>query len=129
VALSVARGLAVEGQANLAIDRVGTGFIGAEASTGTGRGAEFAVAGRFNFDPELFDAPSYVAIAYRNNTFSGEGQLTIGQGRIRGVRSGSLGVTFNGADFTITGSVAPEIPGVEQATVSVRQTEAEPLST
>jgi Domain of unknown function (DUF4157) len=127
VALSVARGLAVEGQANLAIDRVGTGFIGAEASTGTGRGAEFAVAGRFNFDPELFDAPSYVAIAYRNNTFSGEGQLTIGQGRIRGVRSGSLGVTFNGADFTITGSVAPEIPGVEQATVSVRQTEAEGL--
>jgi hypothetical protein len=127
VALSVERGLAVEGQADLAIDRVGTGFIGAEASTGTGGGAEFAAAGRFNFDPELFDDPSYVAIAYRNNTFSGEGQLTIGPGRIRGVRSGSLGVTFNGADFTVTGSVAPAIPGVEQATVSVRQTEAEGL--
>lgn len=127
VALSNTRGLAVEGQANLAIDKVGTGYIGADASTGTGQGASFAVAGRFNFDPNLFAEPSFVAIAYRNNQFSGEGQLTIGQGRIRGVRSGSLHVTFNGEEFELTGTVAPEIPGVEQATISVRRTEAEGL--
>lgn len=127
VALSTARGLAVEGQANLAIDKVGTGYIGADASTGTGRGGSFAVAGRFNFDPSLFDDPSYVAIAYRNNQFSGTGSLSIGQGRIRGVRSGNLQVSFNGAEFGLTGTVAPEIPGVEQASISVRRTEAEGL--
>jgi hypothetical protein len=127
VALSNTRGFAVEGQANLAIDKVGTGYIGADASTGTGGGASFAVGGRFNFDPNLFAEPSFVAIAYRNNQFSGEGQLTIGQGRIHGVRSGSLHVTFNGAEFGLTGTVAPSIPGVEQATISVRRTEAEGL--
>ncbi|WP_150048158.1 eCIS core domain-containing protein [Methylomonas rhizoryzae] len=127
IALSTKRGLAVEGQANLAIDKVGTGYIGAEASKGAKGGASFAVAGRFNFDPNLFDDPSFVAIAYRDDRFSGEGQLTVGQGRVRGVKSGSLHVNFNGDEFAVTGTVDPDIPGVEQATIAVRRTEAEGL--
>lgn len=127
VALSTQRGLAVEGQADLAIDKVGKGYIGAEASTGTGQGKSFSVAGRFNFDPNLFDEPSYVAVAYRDNVFSGDGKLAIGKGRIRGIRSGNLGVVFKGEEFTLSGSVSPEIPGVQEASIIVKQSEAEGL--
>ena len=127
IALGSRRGLSVDGQVRFAIERVGNGYIGATASTGTGSGSEFAAEGRFNFEPGLFDDPSYVAVRYRNGRFAGEGQLSIASGRIRGVRSGTLQASFDGADFSVRGSVEPAIPGIQQASVGVRRTDAEGL--
>lgn len=127
LALSSQRGLAADGEVRFAIDKVGDGNLRANAATGIGAGAELSLAGRFNFDPELFDDPSWAELAYSNGELSGTGRLAIGPGRVRSIRSGSLTATFKGPDFKVEGAVSPSIPGVQEAKVEVRRNEAEGL--
>ncbi|HYG60195.1 MAG TPA: DUF4157 domain-containing protein [Symbiobacteriaceae bacterium] len=120
-------GFGVGGRIGFGIDRVGTGSLEAEASQNAG----LNLTGRFNFDTQLFDRAE-VALYYRNTPtgvqYGGEGDLEIGEGKIRGIRSGSVYVAFREGAFEATGTVQPAIPGVRAAGVRIAHSEEEGLT-
>jgi len=115
-------GLSVEGRVDFGIDRVGQGFL--EARVGTSEG--FALEGEFNFDSKLFD-PAKVSASYRDGIFSFAGELGIPPGKVRGIRSAQIRASYSQERFEATGTVQPEIPGVQQAAISVSHSPAEGL--
>jgi hypothetical protein len=121
-------GLQAVGRAEFSVDRVGQGSIEARAGTGTGgdTGPGFMLAGSFNFDSQLFD-PASIAMRYENNQFSGEGHLGIPGGKIKGIRSAQIDVTYANDTLTATGTVQPAIPGVQQGTLGIVYSEQDGL--
>jgi hypothetical protein len=123
-------GISAEGRVDFGIDRVGQGFIEARAQTGTGGrgrgGAGFALAGGFDFDSQLFD-PAHITMRYENGQFSGEGTIGIPEGKVRGIRSANLRVAYAEGRLTADGMVRPNIPGVQEGTMSLVYSEQEGL--
>lgn len=116
---STERGLGVGGQMFFSVARVGSGDLSASFSTAGGIGLE----GAFNFDSRLFDR-ARVRAWWRNGEMGAEGTIGIDQpDKIRGIRSASLTVGISGNDWSFTGNAALSVPGVSDATVSVRKTE------
>lgn len=123
VSFGSSSGLGVDGRAEFAVQNLGSGFLAGAASTGRG----FALEGGFDFDSRLFDRAS-ITLAYRDETFSGEGDLAITTpNRVRGIRSANLHVAFSEGAVSATGEVQPSIPGVERAGLAVTYSEAEGL--
>lgn len=109
----------VEGQVFFGIPSLGTGQLTAGVSQTGGFSAE----GRFDFDNRLFDR-AQVTVFYRDGQFGGAGELGIDSpDKIRGIRSASLNVRFEAGQFSATGTVEPDLPGVEQAGLSVSHSE------
>ncbi|MBQ0957487.1 DUF4157 domain-containing protein [Ideonella sp. 4Y11] len=108
-------GLGLEGRAEFSVDRLGSGHLGATASTGGG----FALEGGFDLDSALFDR-AHVAMAYRDAQLSLDGDVGIDTpGKVRGIRAAQLHLAWAEGRFSADGSVDPEIPGVRQAALQV----------
>jgi hypothetical protein len=117
------KGLGVQGNLFFEIDRVGKGKVTGEGSTGKG----FMVAGEFDFDSKLFE-PATIKAKYADGKFSASGEIGIPPGKVKGIKSASLVVTLEEGVLDAKGSVKPAIPGVEQADLAVRHSEAEGLT-
>ncbi len=117
-------GIGARGEVQLAIEKVGTGTISARVTTD----GEFALAGTFTFDRELFDPPSEIRMAYENGEFSGSGTLSIGAGRVTGIRSATVTASYEQGRFEATGTAQLDVPGVEQGTMTVTHSEEEGLA-
>ncbi len=122
LAVGTRSGLSVNGRVDFGIDRVGEGFLEARARTGTGgrgrSGSGFALAGGFDFDSQLFD-PAHIAMRYEDGAFSGEGHLGIPGGKIKGIRSARIDASYANNTITATGTVQPNIPGVQEGTLGI----------
>jgi len=118
-------GLGIDGQVQFSIERLGEGTLGAMASSGTGQGGSFAVEGTFNFDPSLFDPPSSITVRYRDNQFSGEGQLTISSSKVPGIESATIQASFTEDRFEASGDAQLSVPGVQRGTMRVSYSETE----
>jgi hypothetical protein len=112
-------GLMVAGLIEFGIDRVGVGSIGASAGTRTG----FTLDGDFNFDSKLFQ-PARVAIHFHNNQWSGEGDLGIPEGKVRGIRSAAIHVGYREGHLEASGTAQLSVPGVQRAGLSLVLDEA-----
>jgi hypothetical protein len=108
------RGLEASGGVEFKVERVGSGRIGARASTGADSPVELD--GYFDFDTELFDR-ARIELWYRDNIFGGRGQLAVGPGKVRGISSASIDVTVNGDAWEATGSVEPEMRWIKEGTL------------
>ena len=111
---SSSRGLGVEGEANFEIQQLGSGRIGAAASQQGG----FELDGEFVFDPALFDN-ARIGVTYRNNEWGVRGQIQIPEGKVTGIRSATIDVSYARETLTATGDAQLDIRGVEQGQLAV----------
>jgi hypothetical protein len=117
-------GLGVRGRTEFGIDRLGTGYLGAAASMEGG----FALEGRFDFDRSLFDADANILMSYRrgpdapDGKLAGSGTVTIGAGKVRGIRRATVQAAFDGDQRSLTGTADLDVPGVESASLGVEFT-------
>lgn len=107
-------GLGIEGELNFEISRVGQGFLRGAASTESG----FALAGGFDFDTELFD-PARIEMTYEDNAFTIGGEIGIPRGKVRGINSATIQVTYSEGSLDASGEAELDVPGVERGTLSV----------
>jgi hypothetical protein len=107
----------VSGQANFEIRNFGQGQLRAEVDS-EGR---FQLAGALQADTRLFDRAD-MQLWYRSERgFGGEGSLAItNPNKIRGIRSASVNARYENGVFSATGSVQPNIPGLQSAGLTVR---------
>ena len=123
VGLGTRSGLTVDGGVAFSIERLGRGLL-----RGAGRTDGFAVDGRFDFDPRLFDADAHIQLGYRRGAdapdgkLSGSGAVAIGPGKVRGLRRATVQASFDGENRSLAGSAELDIPGVESASLGVRFT-------
>jgi hypothetical protein len=116
-------GLRISGRLEFGIERVGEGFLEASASTGQG----FALQGGFDFDSQTFN-PARVRLRYQDNRFSGEGELGIGSGKVRGIRTAHLTASYADGRLVAHGTAEFTIPGLEQGTLDLTYSDAEGLT-
>jgi hypothetical protein len=117
-------GLGVRGDVGVAINRVGEGTIAARIDTSHG----FALQGTFTFDPELFDPPSRIEMGYEDGAFSGHGLLTIGEKRVRGIKTATITVDYAQGVLTASGAAELEVPGLQRGTMQLSYSEEEGFS-
>ncbi len=111
------------GAVEFGVQGLGSGELEAAVTQTEG----FSAQGMFHFDSRLFDQAD-VRVWYRQGAFGGEGTLGInGPDKVRGIRSAHLAVGFAGSTFNATGEVQPNLPGVQQAGLTVSYAEAEGL--
>jgi hypothetical protein len=107
------KGLGATGTVMFEVDRVGTGRLFAQGAMGKG----FSIGGGFDFDAELFD-PAHIEMQYvyadDKGTFSGAGEIGIKPGKVKGIKSANLKVTFVDDKIDAVGTVKPDIPAIEQ---------------
>lgn len=123
LAIGTASGVAVDGGVAFSIARLGRGTL-----RGAGRSAGFAIDGQFDFDRTLFDADARINLRYARNAeapdgkLSGSGLVSIGPGKVRGLRRANINASFDGDQRSLTGTAELDIPGVESATMGVEFT-------
>ena len=118
------RGFGAEGIIGVDIQNMGSGEIRASMSTAQ----QFEAEGKFNFDPNLFDRAE-IDVWYRNGQFGGRGTIGIDQpDKIKGIRSANVTAEYNEGNFSAEGSVQPDIPGIEEAGLSVDYSEENGLT-
>ncbi len=107
----------VDGGTEFSIRNFGQGFLNAMVDTG----GHFALEGGFRADPRLFDRAE-MRLWYRSEGgFGGEGTLAItNPTKIRGIRAASVTARYAQGVFSATGTVEPQIPGLQSAGLSVR---------
>lgn len=124
VSIGTRSGFRVLGGAAFEIQRLGQGRLEGQAGSRDG----FRVAGDFQFDRRLFDADASVRLAYArgpdapDGKLSGGGTISIGPGKVRGIRSATVNANFDGEQRSIQGSAELDIPGVESASLGVQFT-------
>ncbi|MGD8777781.1 MAG: DUF4157 domain-containing protein [Ignavibacteria bacterium] len=118
-------GLGFEGQADFEIAKVGKGCVMGKVTSGDG----FELEGQFDFDSTLFD-PASIKVGYKSegDQFSAEGELGIRKGKIQGINEANIKVSYADKILKADGSVKPEIPGVEEASLNVVYSEEEGLT-
>ena len=117
-------GLGVRGDVGVAINRVGEGTIAARIDTSHG----FALQGTFTFDPELFDPPSRIEMGYEDGAFSGHGVLTIGEDRVRGIKTATITVDYAQGILAASGAAELEVPGLQRGTMQLTYSEEDGFS-
>ena len=118
------RGFGAEGAIGVEIANLGSGEIRAGMSTEQAFFAE----GKFNFDPRLFDRAE-IDVWYRDNQFGGRGTIGIDQpNKIKGIRAANITASYDDGAFVATGEVQPNIPGIQQAGLTVAYSEADGLT-
>jgi hypothetical protein len=117
-------GFSVGGMVALSVPNLGRGSL--EAGLHSSRG--FEARGTFQFDTELFDRAD-ITLQYSNQAFSGSGTIAIDRaGKIRGISSAQIQAEFTEQTFSAQGNVQPEIPGVQEAGMTVSYSEQEGLT-
>lgn len=117
------RGFSADGRIDLSIERLGTGFLA--GSMGTAGGLELE--GGFDFDRTLFDRATLRAW-YREEQFGAAGELAIEHpDKVRGIRAALLNVNYTAGVLTASGTVTPDLPGVEEGNLRLTHSEAEGL--
>src|SRR6185369_6519022 len=76
------------------------------------------------FDSQTFD-PARLRLHYRNGRLSGEGEIGIGAGKVRGVRHASLRALYDDGRLEAHGTADFTIPGIERATLDLVRSETE----
>jgi hypothetical protein len=117
-------GLAVLGEVPFEIERLGSGRVYGEGELGAKVG--FALGGEFEFDTDLFK-PAQIKVWYRDWKFGGAGKLGIPEGKIRGIKSATLDVTFDEDRIEAQGNVEVTFKGVQRGSLSVVYDRAEGL--
>ena len=110
------QGLAVRGEVPFEIEKLGRGRIYGEAEAGKKLG--FELGGEFDFDTEFFK-PAGIKVWYRDGKFGGAGKIGIPQGKIRGIKSAMLTVTFDEDHIEAQGDVEVDIKGVQRGSLTV----------
>lgn len=117
-------GFGAAGMLGFSVANLGTGELEVGVNEAHGFGAE----GRFEFDPGLFDRAG-VRVWYRDGQFGGAGEIGIDTpDKVRGIRAANLAIAWEAGRFSAVGSVAPSIPGVQEAGLTVSYAEDEGLS-
>jgi hypothetical protein len=112
--LSSGTGLSASGRVEGEIEKLGKGFLEADADTTDG----LSLKGGFDFQSQIFQQ-ARVNFAYAKDKFSADGTLAIGSGKVAGVKSASLKVSYADDHFDATGSATLDIPGVDSADLSL----------
>jgi hypothetical protein len=116
---STGDGFGAEGNVLFSVTNLGEGSLQLAASLRDGVSAT----GGFSFDSRLFDEAD-ISVWYRDRSFGGSGTIAITQpDRIAGIRSARIDARFEDGSVVAEGSVQPEMPGVEQADLSVSYAE------
>ncbi|MEX2284906.1 MAG: DUF4157 domain-containing protein [Gemmatimonadota bacterium] len=102
-------GIGARGTVMFEISRLGEGRLSGSADVKEG----FAIEGEFNFDSELFD-PARITVGYKKDTFYGEGEIGIPEGKVRGIKTANFKASFVNDKIDAVGNVKPSIPGIEQ---------------
>lgn len=112
--------LSVGGDVQFAMRNFGEGSLSAELDSQ----GNFGLAGRFRADTRLFDQAE-LQMGYRNpGGFSISGTLAItSPDKIKGIRSAAITASYNAGTFSATGTVEPDIPGIQQAGLTVAYSE------
>jgi hypothetical protein len=111
---SMKKGLGITGEAAFGIERVGNGVIRGRASKEGG----FELEGSFDFDPELFTR-ARVAVQYRDQKWSVEGNIGIDKGKIPGIASADIAVSYQNEIFSARGDADLDVPGLERGSLAV----------
>jgi hypothetical protein len=113
------QGFGVQGGVDLGIHNMGTGRLEGRVDNES----NLELAGSFNFDTRLFDRAE-IAIWYRNRAFGGQGTLAIeSPGKVTGIRSANISATFAEDRFSAAGTIKPDIPGIQQASLNMAYNE------
>jgi hypothetical protein len=113
-------GLKIEGVVDFEIERLGKGQIKGKGAFGGDTDKGLSIAGAFELDKSVFDGDAKIQAGYENEAFWAKGHLSIGAGKIRGIKSASFDASYANEEFTATGDVKPDIPAVEEAGLSVK---------
>ncbi len=119
VSVGTESGVKIEGRVDFKIEKVGDGYLGAAASTTTGFGLE----GGFNFDPNLFTPPARIDMSYIDDKFKASGILTIPEGKVKGIKKGTITATYDAGVLSATGTADLDMPAVQQASMEVKYSE------
>jgi len=113
------RGFGADGVIGVDIANLGSG----EIKAGMTNEQAFYAEGKFNFDPGLFDRTE-INVWYKDNEFGGSGTIGIDQpDKIKGIRSANVTASYEKGAFSASGDVQPNIPGVQQAGLTVAYSE------
>lgn len=116
-------GFGAEGALDFSVRQLGGGRFTVGVTTERG----FEASGRMQFDTELFDRAE-IEVWYRERAFGGRGTLGIDTpNKVQGIRSAEITVAYDSGTFSAGGRVAPAIPGVQEAGLSVSYSETEGL--
>ena len=121
---STRNGFGASGSLFFSVPNLGDGSL----TVGVSQGAGLNIGGSFDFDSKLFDR-ARIEVWYRNNQFGGSGTIGIDQpDKIKGIRSANITASYNEGAFAASGEVQPNIPGIQQAGLTVAYSEAEGLT-
>lgn len=123
VSLGSQAGFGVRGRVDFGIERVGQGFL--EGMTGTQR--TFALSGGFDFDSTTF-SPARIRLRYEDGRLSGEGELGIPPGRVRGIRTANIRASYSEGRLEAHGTAEFTLPGLRQGTLDLVYSEAEGMT-
>jgi hypothetical protein len=114
------KGFGVSGDLFLEIDKLATGrLFGSGSSTG-----EFEVGAEFNFDTKMFTKAEIKGKYKSDGSWSVEGTLEIGEGKIAGIKSGSVKVAVDKDTVSGEGSFKSSMKGVEAGSLSFKYDKA-----
>jgi hypothetical protein len=116
-------GFHAEGSILFSVERMGRGTL----TAGVDGSGNFEAAGSFDFDSQLFDQ-AQIELWYREQRFGGRGTVRIDTpDKVRGIRRAEATANFSEGEFSASGTVEPDIPGVESATLIIAHSEDEGL--
>lgn len=125
-------GLGAQGKLGFSIDKVGSGDLSAEISSGHG----FKLDGQFQFDENLFGEgtsaevhASYEKASSGDYEWSMGGSISIPEGKVPGISSATINVDYSKNNgFHASGDAELDIPGVESGHLEISQTPEEGFS-
>lgn len=110
-------GFGVEGSVNFEIERFASGrLFGLKKG---GKSSKFAVGGEMKFDTEMF-TKAELSVKYEDDKWSGKGEVAVGEGKIAGIKSGSVMVELDGDKLAAKGSFESSVKGLEKGTLDVK---------
>lgn len=112
LALNSSGDLSASGRINASIDRLGRGWLEGRGSARDG----IAISGGFDATPDLF-SPGHVDFTYAHGQISGHGILGIPAGKVRGIKSARLEVSYVDERFQADGQAQFDLPGVREGAV------------
>ncbi len=113
------KGFGVKGDVDFEIKNVGTGKITGSAKTD----GNFGIAGTFDFDPKLFKGKvkqAGIKAEYDNqNGWKIEGDLSIAENAVKGIKSGNIHVEYANEILKAEGAATTTIKGVDEVTLKI----------
>jgi hypothetical protein len=113
LAVSTQKGLSMAGEVGFGIEKVGKGYVGAAV---TSKG--FALEGKFGFDNAKFFKKAEVGFKYTEKEWKIDGLLAVDKGKITGIESAEVKISYDGKKLTGDGEAKLAIPGIDKVIVS-----------